>query len=83
MVGKEGINLIIGLPKEIKNHEYRVTLTPHGTASLVREGHEVLVQGGAGVGSGFPDDQYLGEGARVIDGPERVDTIQPKSGGER
>lgn len=64
--------MIVGLPKETKDHEYRVALTPHGTANLVREGHKVLVQQGAGLGSGFADDQYTAGGARIVDGPEAV-----------
>ena len=49
-----------------------MALTPHGAASLVRDGHEVLVERGAGLGSGFPDDQYVGQGARMVDGPAAV-----------
>ena len=45
--------MLIGVPKEIKNHEYRVALTPAGVTELVAHGHEVLVQSGAGLGSGI------------------------------
>lgn len=47
--------MIIGVPKEIKNNENRVAITPAGVVSLIKEGHQVLVEAGAGVGSGFPD----------------------------
>jgi len=50
--------MIIGLPKEIKDNEYRVAVTPGGVRQLVDSGHEVLVQAGAGEGSGFSDDEY-------------------------
>ncbi|MGC9328683.1 MAG: hypothetical protein ACP5I1_13690, partial [Candidatus Hinthialibacter sp.] len=50
--------MIIGVPKEIKDHEYRVSVTPAGVQQLVREGHQVLVQTSAGKGSWFSDDDY-------------------------
>ena len=55
----------VGVPTEIKNHEYRVGLTPHGAAELVRRGHGVLVQSGAGAGVGFADGDYVAAGARI------------------
>lgn len=55
----------VGVPKEIKNHEYRVGLTPAGASALVREGHEVLVQTQAGAGVGFTDEHYVAAGARI------------------
>jgi alanine dehydrogenase len=58
--------MIIGVPKEIKDNEYRVSLTPGGAHSLVAEGHGVLVQSGAGEGSGFPDAEYAQAGATVV-----------------
>lgn len=57
--------MIIGIPREIKQHEYRVSLTPAGAADLVRDGHVVLVEIGAGTGSGFDDTMYLQAGAEV------------------
>ena len=48
--------MIIGIPKEIKNNENRVSLTPAGAYALVKEGHSVLVEKGAGIGSGFSDE---------------------------
>jgi alanine dehydrogenase len=59
--------MIIGIPKEIKNNENRVALTPAGTQELVKRGHEVLVQTSAGVGSGFNDDAYQKAGALMIE----------------
>ena len=55
----------IGVPKEIKIHEYRVGLVPAGAAELVNSGHEVLVQSGAGAGIGFEDAHYREAGANV------------------
>jgi alanine dehydrogenase len=57
----------IGVAKEIKPQEYRVALTPAGALELVQRGHEVIVERGAGVGSGFADDAYTAVGARVVD----------------
>ncbi len=59
--------MIIGIPKEIKNNENRVSLTPAGVYSLVKEGHSVLVEKGAGVGSGFSDEEYQQAGAILCD----------------
>jgi len=56
----------IGIPCEVKNREYRVALTPAGAHELVRHGHEVLVETGAGAGSAIPDEQYIHAGARVV-----------------
>lgn len=58
--------MIIGVPKEIKNNENRVALTPAGTQELVKNGHTVYVQAMAGAGSGFPDEQYVAAGAQII-----------------
>ncbi|WP_110707755.1 alanine dehydrogenase [Salinicola sp. CR57] len=56
----------IGVPKEIKNHEYRVALTPGGVRELVARGHQVGVQAEAGIGSGYPDDAYREAGADIV-----------------
>ncbi|MGE0483559.1 MAG: alanine dehydrogenase [Gammaproteobacteria bacterium] len=56
----------IGVPKEIKNRENRVGLTPDGVARLRGQGHDVLIEAGAGVGSGFADDAYTAAGARLV-----------------
>ena len=62
----------IGIPKEIKNNENRVGMTPAGVAELVRRGHEVSVQHTAGEGSGFADDEYVQAGARILPTIEAV-----------
>ncbi|MEV5028472.1 alanine dehydrogenase [Paenibacillus sp. LPE1-1-1.1] len=58
--------MIVGVPKEIKQSEYRVALTPAGVTVLFAAGHKVLVETGAGSGSGFEDSDYLREGAEII-----------------
>ena len=58
--------MIVGVPKEIKNHEYRVGLTPSSVTELVRSGHQVLVESNAGIGIGASDDQYISSGAKII-----------------
>jgi alanine dehydrogenase len=60
----------IGVPKEIKTNENRIALVPAGAEAFVAAGHDVLIQQGAGVGSGFPDEDYTSVGARIArDGP--------------
>lgn len=59
--------MIIGVPKEIKEQENRIGLLPFTAASLTRRGHSVLVQKGAGVGSGYSDEAYAAAGARIVD----------------
>jgi hypothetical protein len=59
--------MIVGAPREIKNHEYRVGLTPAGTHTLVAAGHEVLIERDAGTRVGFPDSAYAAAGATVVD----------------
>ncbi len=58
--------MTIGLPREIKDNEYRVAITPGGVRQIVEAGQQLLVQSSAGEGSGFSDDQYLWAGARVV-----------------
>ena len=58
--------MIIGVPKEIKNNENRIALTPAGAAELVKRGHEVYIQAGGGNGSGFPDEDYMAAGAKML-----------------
>ncbi|MFY7907165.1 MAG: alanine dehydrogenase, partial [Burkholderiaceae bacterium] len=58
--------MLIGLPKEIKNHEYRVGLTPASVRELTGRGHRVLVQAGAGAGIGLTDAQYVAAGASMV-----------------
>ena len=62
----------IGCPREIKNQEYRVGLTPESARELVRHGHEVRIESGAGLGIGATDEQYRAAGALVVEGPEPV-----------
>ncbi|KGB93075.1 MULTISPECIES: alanine dehydrogenase [Burkholderia] len=64
--------MLIGVPKEIKNHEYRVGLTPAGARELVRHGHRVLVQRGAGTAIGLLDDDYTAAGASLSDGADDI-----------
>ncbi len=58
--------MIVGVPKEIKSQENRVALTPAGADGLVRNGHKVLVQAGAGLGSSFTDEEYVAAGAEMV-----------------
>ncbi|MDF2970375.1 MAG: ald [Microvirga sp.] len=62
----------VGVPKEIKNHEYRVGLVPSSVAELVHHGHEILVERGAGLGAGLPDREYEAAGATIIGGPDEI-----------
>lgn len=64
--------MIVGVPQEVKEAENRVALVPAGSEALTREGHRVLVEAGAGVGSGFSDDAYRRAGAEIRDGAEDV-----------
>ncbi len=61
--------MIVGLPQEVMDNEFRVALTPGGVESLTHAGHQVLVQRGAGVGSGFGDEEYAQAGASLVDTP--------------
>ncbi len=64
--------MIVGLPKEIKDNEYRVGLTPAGVRALADAGHEVVVERSAGDGSGFEDVLYQKAGARILDSADKV-----------
>ena len=64
--------MLIGLPKEIKNHEYRVGLTPASVRELTQHGHQVLVQTGAGAGIGMSDEQYVTAGATLVEEAAQV-----------
>ena len=64
--------MVIGVPKEIKDHEYRVSLTPDGAATLRQSGHEVWLEPSAGQGSGFSDDEYRQAGASVAASKDEV-----------
>jgi alanine dehydrogenase len=56
----------VGIPREVKNHEYRVAITPAGVHELVRHGHEVFVEADAGVGSSISNDEYVAAGATIL-----------------
>ncbi len=62
----------IGVPKEIKNHEYRVGLIPSSVHELVHHGHDVLVQKGAGLGAGLTDADYVAAGAKIIETADEI-----------
>jgi alanine dehydrogenase len=64
--------MLIGVPKEIKVHEYRIALTPEGADELIRAGHEVVVEKDAGVGSSLPDSEYVAVGARIEADVEKI-----------
>ncbi|MDO8136712.1 MAG: alanine dehydrogenase [Candidatus Brocadiales bacterium] len=64
--------MIIGVPKETKVDEYRVALVPVGAEELVKHGHRVLVEKGAGLGSGITDEEYIKAGAKLVNGIERI-----------
>lgn len=64
--------MIIGIPKEVKDHEYRVAMLPSAAYLLIRRGHQVTVQAGAGVGAGYPDEDYRQAGAVVVDTAQKV-----------
>src|SRR4051812_34081120 len=58
--------MIVGIPKEIKLQEYRVALLPSAAYQLIKRGHQVLVERGAGIGAGYPDADYEQAGAQVV-----------------
>jgi alanine dehydrogenase len=62
----------VGVPTEVKNHEYRVAVTPAGVHELTARGHQVSIQAGAGVGSSIPDDEYAAAGAKIVDSADSV-----------
>ncbi len=63
----------IGVPKEVKNNEARVAMTPNGVGALVAEGHDVFIEHHAGMGSDFDDEQYIQAGAKIVDVAEAWD----------
>jgi len=58
--------MLVGVPNEVKNHEYRVAITPSGVHELVAHGHDVVVQADAGVGSSITDEEFIGAGAKIL-----------------
>lgn len=64
--------MIIGVPKEVKDDEYRVAMTPAGVRELTRHGHTVYVEKNAGVGSSIPDEDFVATGAQILDDPDDI-----------
>ena len=64
--------MLIGVPKEVKNNEFRVGLTPTSVREVVAHGHEVIVEANAGIGIGRSDDDYAAQGATVLDTAEEI-----------
>lgn len=64
--------MIIAVPKEVKNNENRVAITPAGVSTLVNGGHELFIEAGAGEGSGFTDHEYKAAGATIMATPEET-----------
>jgi alanine dehydrogenase len=64
--------MLVGVPKEIKDNEFRVGLTPSSVAELVHHGHQVLVETSAGVGSGLPDSEYVQAGGTIVETPAEI-----------
>ena len=62
----------VGIPREVKDHEYRVAITPSGVRELTQHGHEVFIERAAGVGSAIPDADYLAAGAKILDTADDV-----------
>ncbi|HEX9553480.1 MAG TPA: alanine dehydrogenase, partial [Streptosporangiaceae bacterium] len=62
----------VGVPKEIKNHEYRVAITPAGVHEFVRNRHEVFIEAGAGIGSSIPDEDFVAAGAQMLPTADEV-----------
>lgn len=66
------IHVKVGIPREVKNNEFRVAITPAGVHELVRHGHQVVIERGAGLGSSIPDEEYVAEGALILDTADEV-----------
>ncbi len=64
--------MLIGVPREIKNHEYRVAITPSGVKEFTNHGHSVLIESGAGLGSAITDDAYVAAGAEIVTTADEV-----------
>src|SRR3954469_6231752 len=65
-LSSERTTMKVGIPREIKNHEYRVAITPAGVHELVRGGHQVVIEAGAGEGSSIPDEDFVTAGAKIL-----------------
>jgi alanine dehydrogenase len=66
------IDVKVGIPREVKNNEFRVAITPAGAHELVRNGHQVTVEQSAGIGSSIPDEEYVAAGATILDTADEV-----------
>jgi len=66
------IDVKVGIPREVKNNEFRVAITPAGVHELVRHGHQVVIERGAGLGSSIPDTEYVAAGARILGTADEV-----------
>src|SRR5260370_34736239 len=64
--------MLVGVPKEIKDNEFRVGMTPATVAELTHHGHSVLVEKSAGLGSGLTDEEYRAAGATIVDGAAEI-----------
>ncbi len=64
--------MLIGVPREIKNHEYRVGMAPASVREAIKHGHQVMVETNAGVGIGVSDDEYAGIGAQIIESADEI-----------
>ncbi|SVE62224.1 uncharacterized protein METZ01_LOCUS515078, partial [marine metagenome] len=64
--------MVIGVPREVKNNENRVSIIPFGVEDLQKSGHTILVQSQAGSGSGFDNEAYSQAGAEIIDSPNEI-----------
>jgi len=64
--------MLVGAPKEIKDNEFRVGLTPAAVAELIHHGHSVIVERNAGIGSGSSDEEYIRSGAQIVDSPAEI-----------
>ena len=64
--------MLVGVPRELKNHEYRVGLVPASVRELAHHGHQVLVETKAGAGIGFTDEIYTRAGAEIVTSPKEI-----------
>ena len=64
--------MLIGMPREIKDNEFRVGLTPASVAELTHHGHQVLIEKSAGIGSGLSDAEYIAAGATIVETPREI-----------
>ena len=69
---ERNIQVQVGIPREVKNHEYRVAITPAGVHELVTAGHDVVIEASAGVGSSIPDADFVGAGAKILASADEV-----------